>query len=102
MKLQIGAFAVVLATVAACGASDDAPALEGTVRFVDVEGGCWTIESGSTTYEPVDLANEFRVDGLTVAFDVEPLDDQASICMVGEIVELTSIEAVTDAGASRD
>ncbi len=94
--------ALVVAVVG-CG-SDDAtePSLVGVVRFVDVEGGCWTIVSGSETYEPIELDDEFQVDGLEVAFDVEERADLASTCMVGTLVEVTDIAAVAEAEAGRE
>jgi hypothetical protein len=64
----------------------------GTVRFIDVEGGCWAIETDDATYEPINLPAELRVDGLDVAFEATVRDDLASICMVGQIVELLRIE----------
>ena len=99
------AFLVVALVVGAVGCgSDDAgePSLIGVVRYADVEGGCWTIVTPSETYEPVDLDDEYRVDGLEVAFDVEERDDLASTCMVGVIVEVTDIAPVADAEAGRE
>jgi hypothetical protein len=64
----------------------------GTVRFIEIEGGCWVIETSDATYEPINLPAELRVDGLGVAFEATVRDDLASICMVGQIVELLRIE----------
>jgi len=78
----------------ACGVvevdeSDSADA--GIVRFVDVEGGCWVIDSPTDRYEPINLDESFRVDGLFVAFSAVDRADLASICQVGRIVEITEI-----------
>lgn len=85
--------------VAACaiaGIEDADFADAGTVRFVDVEGGCWVIETESERYEPINLASEFRVDGLFVLFRASERRDLASICQVGRIVEVVSIGVPDD------
>jgi hypothetical protein len=64
----------------------------GTVRFIDIEGGCWVIQTSEAIYEPTNLPAELRVDGLGVTFQATVRDDLASICMVGQIVELLRIE----------
>ena len=67
---------------------------EATVRFVDIEGGCWTIVHDQRVYSPLDLPAEFRRDGLRVRVIFERRDDYGSICMVGPIVQLLSIESL--------
>lgn len=69
----------------------------GTVRFVDLEGGCWAIDldaAGGATGErlqPAGLAEDFRVDSLRVRVRVRPVDAM-SFCMLGRVVEIESIE----------
>jgi hypothetical protein len=65
---------------------------EGVVRFVEVEGGCWTIVTQDETYEPVDLPVGFKIDGLEVEFEAEIRTDLASICQVGIIIDLEEIK----------
>ncbi|KPJ61703.1 MAG: hypothetical protein AMJ46_00285 [Latescibacteria bacterium DG_63] len=66
--------------------------MEGTVQFLDIEGGCWRIAGNDgVNYEPINLPEEFKEDGLAVRFKVKYRDDLVSICMVGRIVELLSI-----------
>ena len=86
--------AILLGTFAAsaCGLVDPEYATEGIVRFLELEGGCWVIEVGAETIEPLDLPEEFKIDGLRVFFEGEERDDLASICMVGPIVELLDIQ----------
>jgi inhibitor of cysteine peptidase len=78
----------------------DAFRVDGHVRFVNVEGGCWVIDAADgTRYEPVNLPEAFRSDGLPVRAALKPRPDLASICMVGEIVELLSIRRRIEAVA---
>lgn len=67
-------------------------ALAGTVRFLDVEGGCWALDTDSVRYEPLGLPPEHRVDGLVVQAVVEPVGDVGSVCMVGRLVRILAIE----------
>lgn len=71
---------------------DDSLSGNGTVRFLEIEGGCWVIESAGETYEPLSLPREFEEDGLRVTFEARPADDAVSICQVGPIIELVEIE----------
>jgi hypothetical protein len=76
-----------------CASTDDATITgDGTVRFQEIEGGCWSIVAAdSAVYEPLHLAEEFRQDGLKVTFVARPRPEMASVCMVGRIVEIISI-----------
>lgn len=76
---------------AACGITGPDFETDGIVRFVDVEGGCWVIDAGEATLEPINLTEDFRSDGLRVSFVAEQRNDLASICQVGQLVELSSI-----------
>jgi hypothetical protein len=64
---------------------------DGVVLFLEIEGGCWVIDAGPVRLEPINLTEEFQVDGLLVSFQAVERTDLASICQVGQIVELTSI-----------
>ena len=70
------------------------PAGNATIRFLNLEGGCWTIvRDGSTrNYLPTNLAQEFKVDGkrVNVAFHEVPA---GSTCMVGPVVVIDNISA---------
>jgi len=66
--------------------------LDATVRFVDIEGGCWAlVANDATRYEPVGLPNEFKVDGLRVQATLRQRPDMASICMIAPLAEVLSI-----------
>ena len=90
-------FAIALALFtlgSSCDVTTPDLAETGTVRFIDIEGGCWVIETSDAIYEPTNLPAELRDDGLGVTFQATVRDDLASICMVGQIVELLRIEPI--------
>jgi hypothetical protein len=67
-------------------------ATQATVRFIDLEGGCWVIETGSgRRYQPVNLASGLRTDGLEVNVVMRDAPGVASLCQVGPLVTLDSI-----------
>lgn len=78
-------------TVAACNsARDESPAAalgaaerQGTIRFVDIEGGCWLIEAASERIQPLDLSREFMIDGLSVVFAVRDAPGVLTTCQAG-------------------
>ena len=74
--------------------ADDAVfVIEGDVRFIDVEGGCWGLQTDSATYEPVaGFPVGFRQDRLAVRATVRGVEG-ASICMIGPLVEIVTIES---------
>jgi hypothetical protein len=76
-------------------ANDAIYVIEGAVRLVNVEGGCWGIRTDSTTYEPVGgIPDDFRQDQLAVRATVRAVEG-ASICMIGPLVEIVTIESST-------
>ena len=64
-----------------------------TVQFVELEGGCWTLDLAGERLLPRTLPEEFRVDGLRVRVSLQ-LVEAATICMMGRVVEIESIEKV--------
>ena len=64
----------------------------GTVRFVDIEGGCWALETDSGTYEPTSLPTLFRRDGLRVHLVVQGTR-LLSFCQIGQVVTVDTIQA---------
>jgi hypothetical protein len=67
--------------------------ISGTVRFLNVEGGCWYIETpDGTRYEPSgeDL-QRILVDGLSVELEVRWMKNVFSVCQTGKPVEVLSI-----------
>ncbi len=74
-------------------ADTSAPAISGTgvITYIDLEGGFYGIISGAgTRYLPLNLAEEFKVDGLTVTFTATP-EDVMTIQQWGQPVTILSI-----------
>jgi len=65
--------------------------IQGTVRYLEVEGGVYVIRAGDTDYDPTNLPEAYRVDGLPVAADVVRQEEMVSIRMVGPLVEIVRI-----------
>ncbi len=92
-------FGAVLLAVAALSCDDPTGpgtvALIATVEFQAVEGGCWSLlASDGTRYEPLALAEPFRVRGLEVEATVRRRNDVGTICQVGQVVEVVEIRAL--------
>lgn len=78
---------------AVCGepAEEDSRTIQGFVRFLDVEGGCWLlVGSDGKQYHPINLTEGFAVDGLRVSATIAFRRDLAGICP-GNIVDIRSI-----------
>lgn len=67
-------------------------AFAGTVRHLDLEGGQYVIESqDGTRYQPIDLPEAFRREGLRVDVQAIRREDMMSIGMTGPMIELRQI-----------
>jgi len=64
-----------------------------TVRFINIEGGCWELDTPRGDYEPIGLPAEFRVDGLAVNVTLRAAPDMGSICMIGPLARIDAISA---------
>ena len=65
----------------------------GTVKFIDLEGGFYGIVGDDgKKYDPTNLGQQFREDGLRIRFEAKIRRDVASIHMWGMIVDITKIE----------
>ena len=65
---------------------------DATVRFLNVEGGCWQLVAPSgTSYEPRDLAPAFQADGRQVTATLRLDDNTGTFCAVGRPVVVLSI-----------
>jgi hypothetical protein len=74
--------------------STDTVEITGTVTFVNLEGGFFTIQGNDgSTYTPINLPESFRKDGLEINALVRPRPDVMSIHMVGPIIEIVDILA---------
>lgn len=93
------ALAAALIVLAGCrsasqgGDEEDIVSGIGTVRFVDLEGGFYGIVGDDgKNYDPMDLSQQFREDGLRIRFEGKIRRDVASAHMWGTIVDITNIE----------
>lgn len=72
----------------------------GTVRYIDLEGGFYGIVArDSVRYDPLDLDDEFQVDGLAVRFRGRLRTDVMTVRQWGrplEILEIASVEGIMD------
>ena len=71
-------------------APDSTVRLTAVVTWTNIEGGCWTLNAGQARYQPIDLPEAYRVDGLTVAVVLRRAA-YATSCMAGLPVTVESI-----------
>jgi heat shock protein HslJ len=76
--------------------------ISGTLRRLEIEGGVYVIEDEATgsRYNPTNLPETFRTDGMAVEAEGRRRDDMMSIGMVGPMVELVRIRERADAPAA--
>ena len=68
--------------------------LQGTVVKKDLEGGFFAIDGDDgNTYEPLNLPDAFKNNGMRIKATVRVRDDVGSIHMVGDIIEIEDIKA---------
>ena len=64
-----------------------------TIKFVDLEGGFYAIISNDgMRYDPINLPDEFKVEGLRVSFEGKLRNDMHSFHMWGKLVEIIKIK----------
>jgi len=64
----------------------------GTVHYLDLEGGLFVIrDAEGVQYNPVNLPEAFRRDGLPVEVEAYRRNDMVSIGMVGPLIEVARI-----------
>ncbi|HEX6644631.1 MAG TPA: hypothetical protein VF037_08135 [Gemmatimonadales bacterium] len=74
-------------------ATDSVQSITGVVRHFDLEGGFFAIRGDDgVTYDPSNLAEEFRQDGLRVRARLRLRPDMGGIHMVGPIVDIIEIQ----------
>ena len=70
--------------------------ISGTVRHLELEGGLFVIRDASgTQYNPLNLPDAYKQDGLAVEVQARRRDDAASIGMVGPMIEILRIRKRT-------
>jgi len=74
--------------------SSDALEIVGTVRHKNLEGGFFAIDADDgSKYDPVNLPESFKKDGLRVKVTARLQKDLMSFHMYGAIIEVVEIEA---------
>ncbi|MBN2109922.1 MAG: protease inhibitor I42 family protein [Methanosarcinaceae archaeon] len=65
----------------------------GSVNYIELEGGFYGItDKNGTHYDPVNLDEELKKEGLKICFTAYPLDNMVSIHMWGRTIEIRSAE----------
>ena len=69
-------------------------AVDATVFQVNIEGGCWSLKTVTgQTYQPINMPDSLRRDGLPVSVRFSQRNDLVSYCMLGPMVEIEAIRA---------
>ena len=78
------------------GSSSDPPGtMTGTVRFINLEGGFFgIIADDERQFDPVNLPEDYRQDGLRIKFTGQPDPNAASIHMWGILIRLDTINKI--------
>lgn len=96
----------LIGAIIVCGcitAGEDTKALDrisknGTVTFVDLEGGFYgVVTDDEEQYLPTDLATEYQQDGLRVKFTADIMSDTATAQQWGTPIEITEIDTLGNA-----
>ncbi len=67
--------------------------IEATVRYIELEGGFYGIESDAgDSYLPINLAEEYKEDGLRIMFTMKSRNDIMSTKMWGKTIEILEIQ----------
>lgn len=74
--------------VEVCGfGGDKIVNMVGTLHFSGVENGCWILETGNDTYQPISIDGNFFVDGAKVKV-TGIVKDVVTVCMVGPVFDV--------------
>ena len=93
---RLGVLVMLMAGLCACdtpsGTKSQTPGRQAaTVRFVQVETGCWVLETAEGRVQPVNLPEAFRRDGLAVEVELRDAGDMMSACQVGPLKHVVHI-----------
>ena len=68
--------------------------IRGSIVYKDLEGGFFAIKGDDgRIYDPINLPDRFKKDGLKVKVNAKLRNDMGSIHMVGDIIEIVEIDA---------
>lgn len=69
--------------------------IRGTVKFIEFEGGFFgIITDDGAKYDPINLPNEFKVNGLRIEFNFNERKGGMSFHQWGTIIEITEIKEI--------
>ena len=92
-QLVIVGTVVLLLAVGLSGCLDNCVEGTGRIQYNDFEGGFYGIVSDAGEhYDPKNLPDDFKEDGLLVSFRLVVLENQVSYHMWGEVVRIINIE----------
>ena len=92
-QLVILGIVVLLLTIGLSGCLDSYVEGTGRIQYNDFEGGFYGIVSDDgEDYDPINLPDDFKEDGLLVSFKLVVLENQVSYHMWGEVVRIINIE----------
>ena len=95
-------FVIASTLILLCGcidepAAQDAVSGTGIIVYQDIEGGFYGIlADDGTRYLPLNLEDEYQVDGLSVRFSGTPREDLLTVAQWGTPIELVSIQEIGD------
>ena len=73
--------------------SDEPMNIVGSVHHLDIEGGVYVIRAADgTQFRPIELPEDYRVDGLAIEARIRRRDDVMTTDMAGQAVELLEIK----------
>jgi hypothetical protein len=86
---------VMVATACSVAPRDkaDPAALSAVVRYLQLEGGCWVLETPGGKVQPLDLPAELRRDGQRVVVVLADAPDVMTTCQAGPVKRIVSIKA---------
>ena len=71
--------------------------LRGTIRFVEVEGGCWQFradDGGRYELRPHQAPASILHDGAEATLVLRPRTDLASVCQVGTVADVEFVDQI--------
>jgi len=104
----VAVFIVATSLFLLCGcieepAAHNAVSGTGIVVYQDIEGGFYGIlADGGTRYLPLNLEDEYQIDGISVRFSGTAREDLFTIAQWGTPIELTSIQKSGDGHVTMD
>ncbi len=90
-------FLILVVSLIGCDTSIGTQKIEdtGTVKYLSIENGFYGIVSDKNQYiDPINLSNEYQIDGLKIRFTYKERTDLSSFHQWGKIVELVGIEKI--------